>query len=849
LADATLDVNAMKAFMEFAKAHTEITQKIKQEAQAAKEFYTTGTVSSNRYDLQSPDPEPEEIKPTGPSLLMQAVKKLSDWSLSSEEPDPFIVGLAVLTEEKWVPKQRIAAFLLISSRYKAKLAELGMDVSMIPNPEFEKPKEKIVIKPIKEVYCDDRSMGFVIRFRHLPTNEFSIVRQGVSQIVGRQFHNGTAGGARMNEPHWIISGDAPSVKSLFQYLWTAFNGVSYTKYPDGSFRGIPPEPTEWTVHEGVSERIQWILTRSEKLREMSSAHASSWRPKLDYGTTKKLHPYQFAGIEYELVQTEESRLSKGRYGDGVLVGDPMGLGKTAEALCAIAEAWEDEIKRNPHLKREDLRALIICPATVKINWQREVADWVGKFGYTSQILRGNRIQPIWGNFVICNPSLIKKDYDKEAREYTPSTLYTMILAQKWFAIVADESHQYKNERAQRTVNVLELFSGKRFDATVMHKVNWRFPVPMRIMLSGSPVLNRPSEYASQLEALGILEQFGGRARFESRYCSSRNRGLLVEMHQRLTERGYMRREKEDMVLTPDMRIIPIKNIPKYILDTTFVPREEWPRILELNEYQFLPGVLGQLPAKISTPVLVELSNRKEYDFAERNFIQWLKEHYKDMIDANERVSRAASNEALVKFNILKHLAGFGKVKAFCEWADRFMAETEDQKLVVYVDHLNVYDAIRERFPQSCGIVGGQQEDVRQRNIDDFQEKPEIRLMVAMLTAGGIGITLTAASHLAFLELGWTPAIHDQAEARIWGRVNDLHGASIYWFLGERTVDTHVAKLIDSKRDIVSASTQGADADLTALIHTAALNLMQEREQQAKTTLTVIDGDLNDEDEE
>lgn len=823
MSEIILNKNEQEAFLEYVKAHFEIMQSVHVEEEKAASYYSIGS-----QDAYVPTQAPDVIEvETGPTKLMQTIKRLADSLLTSSNPDPFIIGMSVMGEERWTAKQRMAIWLMCTTTYRGKLEELGIDPSMIPSPAIENVKEKVV--PIKEIYCDDRTMGFVIRFRYLPTNEFKYVRDGVSQIVGRQYHNGNAVGARLSEPHWLISGDAPSVKSLVKYIWQAFNGVG---------RIVPAEATDWHIHEGVAARMQWIMNRATTLRQMSAAHSSEWRPKLEYGsgvnsdgTPRKLYPYQMSGMEYALVQTEESRLSKGRYGDGVLIGDPMGLGKTAEAICSIVEAWEIELSNNSHLKREDLRCLIICPAAVKINWQREVALWVGRYGYTSQILRGNRVQPIFGNFVICNPSLIKKEYEQDTSQFNPSVLYTMILAQKWFGIIADESHQYKNERAQRTNNVLELFSGKRWNAQSGAMQHWRFPIPMRIMLSGSPVLNRPEEFASQLDALGILEQFGGRNRFENMYCVGRNRNRLVEMHERLMERGYLRREKEDMVLTADMRVIPLKNVSKNILNTTFTPREQWERVLALHEFEFLPGVLGQLPAKISTPVIVELSNRSEYVRAENNFLQWLREHYSDMEDVNQRVARAARNEALIKFNLLKHLAGRGKVKAFIDWTERFMEETDDQKLVVYIDHLDVYDELRAKFPNSRGIVGGQTEEVRQQNIDDFQNDSKVRLIICMLTAGGIGITLTAASHLVFLELGWTPAIHDQAEARIWGRVNDLHGASIYWFLADKTVDKQVSKLIDNKRDIVTASTQGAEVDESSLINEAAMSLLRERDEE------------------
>jgi SWI/SNF-related matrix-associated actin-dependent regulator 1 of chromatin subfamily A len=139
-----------------------------------------------------------------------------------------------------------------------------------------------------------------------------------------------------------------------------------------------------------------------------------------------------------------------------------------------------------------------------------------------------------------------------------------------------------------------------------------------------------------------------------------------------------------------------------------------------------------------------------------------------------------------------------------------MSESGDQKLVFFTSHLKVQDQIHKAFPRAAIIRGGQTPEFRQGNIDRFQTDPECRLILCMLQAGGQSITLTAAHHLAFLSLGWNPATHDQAEDRIWGRVNDLHGAAIYYLLADKTIDTQLAAIIDAKREITTAISQGAD---------------------------------------
>ena len=70
-----------------------------------------------------------------------------------------------------------------------------------------------------------------------------------------------------------------------------------------------------------------------------------------------------------------------------------------------------------------------------------------------------------------------------------------------------------------------------------------------------------------------------------------------------------------------------------------------------------------------------------------------------------------------------------------------------------------------------------------------------------------GITLTRASNVAFLELEWTPAIHDQAEDRC-HRIGQRDAVTAWYLLAAETIDETMARLIQRKREVVNAVTDG-----------------------------------------
>ena len=125
--------------------------------------------------------------------------------------------------------------------------------------------------------------------------------------------------------------------------------------------------------------------------------------------------------------------------------------------------------------------------------------------------------------------------------------------------------------------------------------------------------------------------------------------------------------------------------------------------------------------------------------------------------SREAASRAQRAEHLVRIGKLKQLAAQGKLSGAVEWVKDFFEGAEGQKLVVYAYHQEIQRKLLDAFPRgTVRIFGEDSARDREEAVHLFQVDPTTRLMVASLRAGREGITLTAASNVAFLEQGWTP---------------------------------------------------------------------------------------------
>jgi SWI/SNF-related matrix-associated actin-dependent regulator of chromatin subfamily A-like protein 1 len=163
---------------------------------------------------------------------------------------------------------------------------------------------------------------------------------------------------------------------------------------------------------------------------------------------------------------------------------------------------------------------------------------------------------------------------------------------------------------------------------------------------------------------------------------------------------------------------------------------------------------------------------------------------------------------------LKRLAARGKLAAAAAWIHDFLAS--DEPLVVFSHHAEVQDALLVRFPDAGHLLGRDSQAARDATVRAFQDGTGHPLLVCSTLVGGQGITLTRASNVAFVELEWTPSLHDQAEDRC-HRIGQRDAVTAWYLLAAKTIDERIAELLHRKRGVVGAVTDGRRLDADGLV--------------------------------
>jgi len=333
------------------------------------------------------------------------------------------------------------------------------------------------------------------------------------------------------------------------------------------------------------------------------------------------------------------------------------------------------------------------------------------------------------------------------------------------AVALDESHYCKNPGARRTQAAQRLCAAVPREGLVL-------------ALTGTPLMNRPPELISQLRILGRLGDFGSGTQFGQRF---RGQDAHQRLHWHLRARCFARRLKAD--------------------------------------------VLPQLPAKTRAVVPVALDNEGEYRLAERDVIEWLRTQPLDLRALDAKVAAALRAERLVRLNALKLLAARGKLHAALHWIRDFLSSGE--RLVVFARHREIQHAVLERFPAALHVLGDDSQRARDDAVRAFQAPDsDNQVIVCSIEVAGQGITLTRASNVAFLELDWTPAKHDQAEDRC-HRIGQQDAVSATYLLAADTIDETIATLLERKRAVIGAVTDGREEDERGVVDALVAELRGE----------------------
>ena len=211
-----------------------------------------------------------------------------------------------------------------------------------------------------------------------------------------------------------------------------------------------------------------------------------------------------------------------------ILADDMGLGKTTSTIIASLETGAKKI-------------LIVCPASLKINWQREIENYTDR---TTSIIEGKKWED--ADFVIMNYDIIKNFHDEKNKKDS------IILNSKFDLVIVDEAHYIQNKQAQRTKLINDMV--KSIDRL------W--------LLTGTPITSRPINYFNLLNLIDSPVALNWMA-YVKRYCNGyqfragkrkvwnvSGASNLDELRER-TQPLVLRRLKENVLDLPEKIITPV----------------------------------------------------------------------------------------------------------------------------------------------------------------------------------------------------------------------------------------------------------------------------------------------------
>ncbi|MFD0269784.1 DEAD/DEAH box helicase [Streptomyces sp. NPDC127106] len=437
-------------------------------------------------------------------------------------------------------------------------------------------------------------------------------------------------------------------------------------------------------------------------------------------------------------------------GLGGCLADDMGLGKTITLLALHLHRQTDPATAGP--------ALVVCPASLLGNWQREAA----RFAPSTPVRRyhgGDRhLKDLADDeIVLVTYGVLRRDRETLAEN-------------AWSLIAADEAQHVKNPYA---VTARELRA---------------LPARARVALTGTPVENNLSELWALLDwtTPGLL---GPLAAFRDRHARAIESGedpQAAERLSRLVRPFLLRRRKSDPGIAPEL---PAKTETDRVVPLTAEQASLYEAVVRetMAEIAGAEGIARRgLVLKLLT-ALKQICNHPA---------QYLKEHS-------------------LRQSTLLH-GRSGKLALLDELVDTITAEGES--VLVFTQYKQMANLLEKHLAQrgvpTLFLHGGTPVTAREEMVDRFQ-RGEVPVFLLSLKAAGTGLNLTRATHVVHYDRWWNPAVEDQATDRAY-RIGQDKPVQVHKLLAEGTVEDKVAKLLEAKRALADAVVSSGEAALTEL---------------------------------
>ena len=408
-----------------------------------------------------------------------------------------------------------------------------------------------------------------------------------------------------------------------------------------------------------------------------------------------------------------------------LIGDDMGLGKTHEAIAL-------DINRRAQFPDLKLKTLIICPLAMVSTWTKAWFQWAPDL----------RILPINNKDRKFFVDQLTDDYhDVYICHWPALRLIPELVDVKWFHVIADEAHAMQNRKSKQSVAIKQI------------------PTGYKTALTGTPAYDKPDDLWSILNWLY--------PRYWTSYWQYFNEHVMYanfngyksiigvnnpEKLQNEMAAFYIRRKKED-VLTD----LPEKYYTQIDVDLT--PQQR--RAYNSMKNDMLAWIGSQEALPVVAPVVIaQLTRLQQFACA---FAEW-----------NEVKQKMMLSEPSSKIDAVMEV----------------IKEAGSAQIVIFSQFAQVIKLLAKRLEANgitCGkFIGETPADERSRIISDFQDG-KIQVFAGTIAAGGVGITLTAASIVIFTDRSWSNALNLQAEDRL-HRIGQQSAVQVIDIIAKDTID-------------------------------------------------------------
>ncbi|KAL4933672.1 DNA-binding ATPase [Aspergillus undulatus] len=558
--------------------------------------------------------------------------------------------------------------------------------------------------------------------------------------------------------------------------------------------GIPDPP-------GLSQELLQGRDRERKFMSQMLDSRKVEEFKLPVAIKAELRPYQQDGVNWLAFLN--------RYNLHGILCDDMGLGKTLQTICIVASDHHMRAEEYAKTQAPEVRkvpSLIVCPPSLSGHWQQEVkqyAPFLNCVAYVGPPAERSKLQGFLADadIVVTSYDICRNDNDA-------------LRVINWNYCVLDEGHLIKNPKAKVTLAVKRINSYHR------------------LILSGTPIQNNVLELWSLFDFLMpgflgtekvFLDRFAKPIAASRMSKSSKEQeagALAIEALHKQVLPFLLRRLKEEV-----LNDLPPKIIQNYYCDPSelqkklfedFTKKEQ--KALqdkmgscEKSDKEHIFQALQYMRRLCNSPALVVKDGHKQYNEVQQ-YLQKKNSYIRDVAHAPKL---SALRDLLLDCGIGVDPPSENNLTAGASYVSphRALVFCQMKEMLDIVQS----EVLRKLLPsvQFLRLDGGVEATRRQDIVNCFNSDPSYDVLLLTTSVGGLGLNLTGADTVIFVEHDWNPQKDIQAMDRA-HRIGQKKVVNVYRLITRGTLEEKILNLQRFKIDVASTVVNQQNAGLNTM---------------------------------